>query len=303
MDRIIVAENDAGLANRIKTVVSCLRYQDEYNHKLWVNWKIIGNEDKATHKDGIHNFNCRFRSLFKNEIDTIDDDFYKTKRNEKKVIAYRTHHLMVFDIDNIPKNFDEYKSKSAKYLRKRTDGRHIDFNYNRIPKECKNRWINYFKKLEVNDDLQEKIDNFSQKNFDENTVSVHIRSWTQRCESDRFLKLFKQNGLKDFENAMLKKLEENNKTNFFLSTDRNTIKEHFMTKIPELQNKIKIYPRCSSHGTSRSMEKGIQEDLIDLYLLSKNKSIIGSHNSTFTEVAWWLAECPKDINIIYSGSK
>ena len=62
MDRIIVADNDAGLANRIKTVVSCLRYQDEYDHKLWVNWKIIGSEDKATHKDGIHNFNCKFRS-------------------------------------------------------------------------------------------------------------------------------------------------------------------------------------------------------------------------------------------------
>ena len=215
MDRIIVADNDAGLANRIKTVVSCLRYQDEYDHKLWVNWKIIGSEDKATHKDGIHNFNCKFRSLFKNEIDTIDDEFYKTKKNEKKVIAYRTHHLMVFDIDNIPENFDKYRPQRAKYLKIRKDGRHIDFNYNRIPQECKNRWINYFKKLEVNDDLQEKVDNFSQKNFDENTVSAHIRSWTQRCESDRFLKLFKQNGLKDFENAMLKKLEENNKTNFF----------------------------------------------------------------------------------------
>ena len=112
--------------------------------------------------------------------------------------------------------------------------------------------------------------------------------------------LFQKKGLQLFENAMLKKLEENKKTNFFLSTDCSAIKKYFLDH-NKLKNYIKYYPRCSSHGNSRSNKEGIQEDLIDLYLLSKNKSIIGSHNSTFTEVAWWLAECPEDITIIYAG--
>ena len=59
-----------------------------------------------------------------------------------------------------------------------------------------------------------------------------------------------------------------------------------------------IYPRKTTLDNSRDFTEGIQEDLIELYLLSKNKIIIGSHFSTYTEVAWWLGGCTENIKII-----
>ena len=63
------------------------------------------------------------------------------------------------------------------------------------------------------------------------------------------------------------------------------------------QLQIKTY-RETDLDTSRDFPEGIQEDLIELYLLSKNNYIIGSHFSTFTETAWWLGGCTQNIVIL-----
>ena len=139
--------------------------------------------------------------------------------------------------------------------------------------------------------MQDKIDHFS-SNFDEKTISVHIRSWSRKNEEGRHYKRF-QNGIRRFETEMLKYKTHN----FFLATDSQKVKDYFQNK-SILKEKIICYPRKTNLDTSRKYPEGIQEDLIELYLLSKNKIIIGSHNSTYTEVAWWLAECPENITIL-----
>ena len=85
--------------------------------------------------------------------------------------------------------------------------------------------------------------------------------------------------------------------NFFLATDSSNVQNYFLNH-PSFKDKVIIYNRSSKLENSRSLPLGIQEDLIELYLLSKNKTIIGSFNSTFTEVAWWLGGCTKNITII-----
>ena len=87
------------------------------------------------------------------------------------------------------------------------------------------------------------------------------------------------------------------KYRFFLSTDSEEVRKYFSEK-SELKNRIMFYNRISSLNNSRDFTEGMQEDLIELYLLSKNKIIIGSHFSTFTEVAWYLACCPRTITIL-----
>jgi len=84
---------------------------------------------------------------------------------------------------------------------------------------------------------------------------------------------------------------------FYVATDSKDVQNYFNNS-SELKDRIFIYPRKTNLDTSRDFPEGVQEDLIELYLLSKNKIIIGSHFSTFTEVAWWLAECPENITII-----
>ena len=69
-------------------------------------------------------------------------------------------------------------------------------------------------------------------------------------------------------------------------------------RILSLPPEIIIFPRTTSLENSRSLQEGIQEDLIELYLLSKNKVLIGSFNSTYSEVAWWLGGCNEKITIL-----
>ena len=59
-----------------------------------------------------------------------------------------------------------------------------------------------------------------------------------------------------------------------------------------------LYHRTTDLDTSRDFPEGVQDDLIELYLLSKNKILIGSHFSTFSEVSWWLAGCPQNVTIL-----
>ena len=131
----------------------------------------------------------------------------------------------------------------------------------------------------MKDELQQKVDTFS-KQFDENTISVHIRSWCRPNEQSRANILFIE-GIEKFELEMMK---YSNAT-FFLSTDSQDVKHYFSNK-SLLKDKIFVFPRTTSLENSRSLQTGIQEDLIELYLLSKNKVLIGSFNSTYSEVAW-----------------
>ena len=88
---------------------------------------------------------------------------------------------------------------------------------------------------------------------------------------------------------------------FFLATDSDEVKkimkEHFKNKIFTYNRKNNL---CDKNGNqiNRNTLDGIQDDLVELYLLSKNNIFIGSHSSSFTEVAWYLGNCSKNITII-----
>ena len=84
---------------------------------------------------------------------------------------------------------------------------------------------------------------------------------------------------------------KNNK--FFLATDDKKI---IFQLYKIFKERLIVYNRNMEND--RNTKEGIQNDLIDLYLLSKNKIFIGSRVSTFTEVAWFLGGCSKNIIII-----
>lgn len=276
---MITSIHEGGLSNRIKSLISSIRYSNKHNIKYSIYWKVLN-----SYKKNNHILNCPFEKLFSNKIEV--------KNVDNKSKKYCSHCLMIEDEDNIPLNFFTFKSNCGKQFTQ-TDplGRNIDFGYNRIPKEIKKEYIKAFKVLKPIPELLSKINDFSKINFNENTISVHIRSWNRQNEESRRTYLF---NIQRFENKMK---EYKKKHNFFLATDSQIVKDYFNKK-SVLKDKIIVYPRESNLNTSRDNINGIQEDLIDLYLLSKNEIIIGSHFSTFSEVAWWLAKCPTNITII-----
>ena len=271
-----ISINEGGLANRIKSLVSCIKLGIENNENYYVKWNILDN-----YKKNNHILNCEFNKLFSNniEINVYDKNFK----------IYNHHCLVITDNDNITNNFNTFNSnlKKKKFTKNDKLNRNIDFMYNDIPENVKINYIKYFKILKLNKKLEQEVNTFSKK-FNDKTISIHIRSWNRNGEGERRKGLFKLN----------KYIEIMNKYpnyNFYLSSDSSKVIEELKNKY---QERLIIYPRKTSLDNSRDFPEGVEEDLIELYLLSKNNFIIGSHFSTFTEVAWWLAECPKNIIII-----
>ena len=275
---MLVSTNIGGLSNRIKSLVSCLKYAKNKDIDVKVYWKVLN-----SYKKDIHILNCPYHLLFNNDL--------QITHLPHECHTYKSHCLLIEDIDEVPNNFSKFESKcNRKFTRNDIKGRNIDFEYNRIPDKIKNKYIEVFKELKPIHELQQKIDNFSQ-NFGPNTISVHIRSWNRNGEKERMIGLF---NISKFEKKMN---GYDNFYNFFLSSDSKEVIDYF-TKKSTLKDRVIVYDRQTNLNLSREQSKGIQEDLIELYLLSKNKILIGSHFSTFSEVAWWLAGCPQDVTIL-----
>lgn len=273
---MIICINRSGLANRIKALVSCIKYAEESNISFYYYWQVIDSYSGYNR----HIFNCPLKKLFDNNIEY-------------------TENLNLSEIDKILSGHNKYTPVDYNYkkiyyhpvlLNFKWDN---DFNkdYYKKISLIKDDYLKYFEYLIPTLELQTKINEFSKK-FDENTISVHIRSWSRANEKSRQIRLF-QNGLQRFENEM----EKHNGKKFFLSTDSSHVKDYFLNK-SKLKDRVICYNRETNLDISRDIPEGIQEDLIELYLLSKNKTIIGTYNSTFTEVAWWLGGCTKNITIL-----
>jgi len=273
---MIISTNIGGLSNRIKSLVCAFRIADIKQKEYGVIWEILNTIKKKNHI-----LNCSFDKLFQNDI------LLKNIENYDEIEKYNSHSLYVDNNDNIPKNFNNFNSNCKKKFKSIYKSMSIDYMFNKIPLELKNKYIVYFKILKPLDNLQKEIDSFSKK-FNEKTISIHIRSWNRINESGR-KNLF---NLDNFE----KEIEKYDETyNFYLASDCQEVKDKLNKKYG---NRILIYPRKTNLDNSRNFSEAIQEDLIELYLLSKNKIIIGSHFSTYTEVAWWLGGCTTNITIL-----
>ena len=267
---MIISNNKGGLSNRIKSWVSVMRISDNLNIEYKIYWKII-----SDYKNENHILNCDFNNLFINNCEL------KIKPSKITKI-YNSHCLKVFDSDNLPKNFSKFKSNCKREFTKNDHlNRNIDFEYLRIPQNVIDTYIPYFKKIKLNINLENKIQEFMKK-FDENTISLHIRSWCLPNEESR-------NSLYSIKDIKLE-MNKNKNNIFFLFTDDINMIDNFKE-----YNIIK-YPRKSK--IERNNILSIQEDLIELFLLSKNKNLLLSHFSTYSEVAWWLGGCSSNIKVI-----
>jgi len=270
---MIISINTGGLSNRIKSAASIIRYSKNFKINYKVQWKVL-----SSYKKNNHILNCPFNLLFKNDI-----EIKKINETDKPHISDK---LLILETDEIPDDFNKFKT-NCKKVDKIYNKKFIDFMYNEIPQKIKDEYIECFKELKLIKELDKIVNNFS-KNFNDKTISLHIRSWNRPNEKGRSC-LYNLNKFEDEINKYDKSYK------FFLATD--SLKTQKILK-KKYKNRILIYPRKTDLNNSRSNPKGLQEDLIELYLLSKNKMMIGSHYSTFTEVAWWLGGCPENIKII-----
>ncbi|MDG2449918.1 MAG: hypothetical protein P8M34_09775 [Saprospiraceae bacterium] len=250
----------AGLCNRIKSLVSCMQIADRTGKTLIINW---------LKSDG---FNCEFSDLFSNRL-------LHTNSSKLRIHKIKEAHDNYFITETwrlLPPNIK---------LENIQNGNHemIDFQYQETNNTVIETYIPYFQSLQITEFIDRQVNEFA-KTFDENTISIAIRTWIDAPNRQHLFDTEK----------VLKIFEENQLSTFFISSDSEKLINLLSNKYG---SKILSYPKRTYTGDRNSTE-GIQDALIDLLLLSKNKKLMASANSTFSEVAWWFGKCEANVQII-----
>lgn len=274
---MLISTRTAGIANRIKSLVSCYHIAEGQNdvRVYWdenVNIYLQGeNGERIPHRES-----TSFNKLFGNDI-AVQKPF------PSDAIIHDSWRLTLtqLDFDILPDGFSKFPALSDA----NSDGRNIDFEYNAIPKKIKKRYLRDFQKLIPKHDIIQEATKFCYEYLgvsgfvSEGFVSVHIRSWNDIAGRKRR----KSSQLDDFKREIQPYFDAGRK--IFLASDSTEILDYF-------EGKRNIYSyRPIGPRTTR-------DDLIDLLILSKGSDIIGTYLSTYTEVAWWLSNCNPNIKVI-----
>lgn len=272
---MIISNNIAGLCNRLKSLLSAMRIAEHDNLEFKVDWPLTPAVGE-----------CHFTDLFENENVVIRRPDYPPQSK-----TYSLWRFAVLPNDPISFNFSKggvRYNNNIKFNGFSHDnkGRNIDLEFNRIPEEIKQSYLEQIKKLKIKNNIIQQVNTFAEK-FDNNTVSVQIRSWNDDPVKQ---KLF---NIKDFYNLM----DSMKNNNFFITADTPEIiekmKERYGDKIITREN----YKETMGHR-ERGQKQGVIDAMIDLLLLSKNKTLIGTYISTFSEMSWWFSECKQKTFIL-----
>ena len=167
------------------------------------------------------------------------------------------------------------------------DYRTIDLLYERTPEYFVKKYLDIIYKLKINSEIIEYVSEFTGAWDD--MVGVHIRSWY--CPK----KVFHSNEI--FE-EQIDKLPEDKK--FFFCSDNSDVQKHFVDKYGD---RVITYDR-EMFNDPRMAESGHHDDIqlttdafIELLILSKCATIIGTYASSFDELAWWMSGCTSKVII------
>ena len=167
------------------------------------------------------------------------------------------------------------------------DYKTIDLLYERTPEYFVKKYLDIIYKLKINSEIIEYVSEFTGAWDD--MVGVHIRSWY--CPK----KVFHSNEI--FE-EQIDKLPEDKK--FFFCSDNSDVQKHFVDKYGD---RVITYDR-EMFNDPRMAESGHHDDIqlttdafIELLILSKCATIIGTYASSFDELAWWMSGCTSKVII------
>ena len=167
------------------------------------------------------------------------------------------------------------------------DYKTIDLLYEKTPEYFVKKYLDIIHNLKINSEIIEYVSEFTGAWDD--MVGVHIRSWY--CPK----KVFHSNEI--FE-EQIDKLSKDKK--FFFCSDNSDVQQHFLDKYGD---RVVTYER-QIFNDPKLAESGHHDDIqlttdafIELLILSKCATIIGTYASSFDELAWWMSGCRSKVII------
>jgi hypothetical protein len=287
--QFVVSDNARGLCNRIKCLVSSMRLADKLSRTIALSW--IPNSACC----------CRFCDLFENRILELRDYELNTVLN--KPYMFESDQWYVVETPSLLVMPNELPDHFSRVYRSIT-GKTIDHEYDRIPCAIRNSYLKYFTALVPTGFIKKEVEKFATE-FDNNTISVHIRSWTDAWPAP-VRKYMTDKGVKSAEDRsetlfslekVYRMLDKEEGSSFFVSCDSKEVLRHITRRYGR---RVISYPHSVKVG-DRLSKRGMQEALIDLLLLSKNNRLKVSAYSTFSEVAWWFGGCTASVECIDGG--
>jgi hypothetical protein len=294
---LVVSTETAGLGNRIKSWVSAMRLGNEAK----VCWAVT------------HNMPAAFTDLFDNpcSVDEVPPD----------ASVYCSWRLAVLPEDEafIPEGFatagggahplirgvgrawwaltgrrsDRYRympfPKSYSGRSSRRDARHIDFEYGRIPERVRQAWLPFFARIEVRPELVQRAEQWASQHLDDDVIGVQIRTWR---DDERRKRKYHLPGVR----RLAKLLDGAPATSRFLvvSDSDDAIAELTASRGA---SRVLHFPRTTARRDSWRTPDGIREDLIDMLVLARTRTMFASYSSTFSEAAWWLGGATASVSV------
>tara|TARA_R110001592_G_scaffold200507_1_gene449360 strand:- start:611 stop:1468 length:858 start_codon:yes stop_codon:yes gene_type:complete len=284
MDRTnkYIATGGGGMGNQIKKLVSAKRLHPDSQTDLGYFNELFANQDlyHNNNRRGIEM--CTWRFLVLPEDNEIPNNFnVHTTGNEVIGQGFTWH--------------DPYSHWSFN-----EDGRNVDCEYLRIPDTYRNKILKVFKDyLQVHSNIQYYVDEFK-KEYGQ-FASVHLRSYN----ADGFVKNGANRGGDVNPRAKARHQYWNNVQRTQLYEYVKQLKEDVVYISSDNRSEIEsLKSSCPTkkfiHYTDvyeKPFESDYSNDFLDMVLLSKGVEMVLCRISTYSEVAWYLSNCNKNIKL------
>ena len=160
------------------------------------------------------------------------------------------------------------------------DARHIDLEYERIPRYFRDVYGPLFGRIRVRPEIAARAADWAATRLDPAVIGVQVRTW--RDDPRRYRKYHVPARRRLMQ--MLDDVETS--ARFLVVSDSDEIVNELMQRYGA--PRVLCFPRQTARHDSWRTPAGITEDLIDLLLLARTDRLFASYLSTFSEVAWWL---------------
>ena len=263
-----------GLCNRMRAIASGKALAERIGSNLEVVW--------LNH----FRFHAKFKDLFE-DVDTIKIKEYwlhipflsrqqvinhaRTAVYFKEYARRRKYDLILHRKQLNDGYFDDEES-----LDKIRGKKVLMVTYSKIYSDCS--FLFYRPRSPMRDEI-----NSQAAKFNEHTAGVHVR----RTDNERSI-VYSPN--EEFFRIIEDRIARNPNFNFFLATDCKDTQSIFIKKFGD-----RVIARENSFDTYSNI--GIKSALVDLYLLSRTKEILGSYFSSFSKSASILGNIP--FNLVY----